>query len=307
MVEGVKVKRRSNYDPTSANIWFRVFNSVFLIILSAVFIMPFILITVASITSEEDIAIHGFRFWTSKPTLYAYRYLFASSDQFIDAFKVTTFLTIVGTFNSLLWTSMGAYVLSKTYLPYRKGLTIFIIITMMFNGGLIPWYLIVKNLGMVDTVFSMFVPSTINVWNMLLMRNFYMSIPGSLEESAKLDGASDFTIYLKIITPLSKPIIATMIVYLAVGYWNEWYNCLLFITSKTELSTLQLLLRKILTTTVTMTSKGGRKLVNTSGGLPPSENLKMATVMVTTVPIIIIYPFLQKYFVKGIIIGSVKG
>lgn len=307
MVERTVNRKRSYYDPTAAPLGFRIFNTILLTVLSVSFILPFILIAVASLTPEEEIAIHGFRLWTPKPSIYAYRYLFASSDQFIDAFKVTTFLSVIGTLNSLLWTSMGAYVLSKRYLPYRKGLTVFIIITMMFNGGLIPWYLVVKGLGMVNTIFSMFIPSTINVWNMLLMRNFYMSIPDSLEESAKLDGASDFTIYLKIITPLSMPIIATMIVYLAVGYWNEWYNCLLFITSKTELSTLQLLLRKVLTTTVTMTSKGGRKLVNTSGTLPPSENLKMATVMVTTVPIIVIYPFLQKYFVKGIIIGSVKG
>lgn len=307
MVKNSFIKKRSHFDPTAAPLGFRIFNASFLIALSIAFILPFILIAVASFTPEDEIALHGFRLWSPKFTTYAYKYLFASSSQFVDAFKVTTVLTVIGTLNSLVWTSMGAYVLSKKYLPYRKTLTIFVVITMLFNGGLIPWYIVVKNLGMLNTMFSMFIPGTINVWNLILMRNFYSALPDSLEESAKLDGASDFTVFVKIIVPLSMPIIATMVVYLAVGYWNEWYNCLLFITSNTKLTTLQLLLRKILTTTVEMSSKGGRKLVNTAGGLPPSESLKMATVMVATVPIIIIYPFLQKYFVKGIIIGSIKG
>jgi ABC-type glycerol-3-phosphate transport system permease component len=203
---------------------------------------------------------------------------------------------------------MGAYVLSRKYLPYRSGLTIFVFVTMLFNGGLIPWFLIVKGLGMMNTLWALFIPGTISVWNMIIMRNFFMSLPESLEESAKLDGASDFTVYFRIIIPLSMPIIATMIVYMAVGYWNEWYSALIFITTNQDLTTLQLLLKKILTSTqVTMSSRGGRKLANAAGTLTPSESLKMASVMVATVPILIIYPFLQKYFVQGIMIGSIKG
>jgi len=134
-----------------------------------------------------------------------------------------------------------------------------------------------------------------------------MGLPDSLEESAKLDGANDFQVYFRIILPLSLPIMATMIIYIAVGYWNEWYSALIFITDR-SLYTLQLLLRQILsTTTLAVTARGGRKQVTTSAGLAPSESLKMAAVMVSTVPILVIYPFLQRYFVKGLIIGSVKG
>jgi ABC-type glycerol-3-phosphate transport system permease component len=166
---------------------------------------------------------------------------------------------------------------------------------------------VVKSLGMVNTFFALFVPATINAWNMLIIRNFFMGLPDSLEESAKLDGANDFQVYFRIILPLSLPILATMIIYIAVGYWNEWYSALIFITDR-SLYTLQLLLRQILsTTTLAVTARGGRKQVTTSAGLTPSESLKMAAVMVSTVPILVIYPFLQRYFVKGLIIGSVKG
>lgn len=307
MVRTVSRRRIKNYDVTAAPLWFRILNAIFLILLALLFLIPFWLVTTASLMPEEDIMAKGFTLWPSRLTTAAYEYLFTSSDQFIDAFKVTSLLTLVGTANTLFWTSMGAYVLSRRYLPYRNGLTMFVFITMLFNGGLIPWYLVVKSLGMVNTFFALFVPATINAWNMLIIRNFFMGLPDSLEESAKLDGANDFQVYFRIILPLSLPILATMIIYIAVGYWNEWYSALIFITDR-SLYTLQLLLRQILsTTTLAVTARGGRKQVTTSAGLTPSESLKMAAVMVSTVPILVIYPFLQRYFVKGLIIGSVKG
>lgn len=307
MVENRKRKKRK-YDPTSASLGFQIFNYIFLAFLSLLFIVPFLLMAVASFTPEKEIAMKGFTLIPSALTSDAYIYLFESSTQFIDAFKITSLLTIVGTINALFWTSMGAYALSKKYLPYRKFMTLFVFVTMLFNGGLIPWYLVVKGLSMTNTFFALFVPSTIQVWNMIIIRNFYMSLPESLEESAKLDGATDFTVYFRIIIPLSTPILATMIVYMGVGYWNEWYNALILNTTARELSTLQLLLRQILSTSVlTVTGRGGVKSVNTTGGITPSESLRMASVMVATVPILIIYPFLQRYFVKGILIGSIKG
>lgn len=300
--------RRRQFDATSAPLGFQVFNYTFMVILSLLFIVPFLLMAVASFTPEKEIAINGFSLFPSAMTFDAYTYLFESSSQFVQAFKVTSLLTIVGTFNALFWTSMGAYALSKKYLPYRNIMTLFVFITMLFNGGLIPWYLVVKNLHLTNTFFALFIPSTIQVWNMIIMRNFFMSLPESLEESAKLDGASDLKVYFSIIIPLSTPILATMIVYMGVGYWNEWYNALILNTTAKELSTLQLLLRQILSTSVlTVTGRGGVKSVSTTGGISPSESLRMASVMVATVPILVIYPFLQRYFVKGILIGSVKG
>lgn len=301
-------RRRKDFDPTTAPLPFRIFNTILLTIFSLSFILPFYLMAVASFTPEAEIVKSGFTLIPKSFTLFAYEYLFSTSSQFVQAFKITGILTIVGTANTLFWTSMGAYVLSRKYLPYRNILTIFVFITMLFNGGLIPWFLIVKGLGMMNTLWALFIPGTISVWNMIIMRNFFMSLPESLEESAKLDGATDFVVYFRIILPLSMPIIATMIVYMAVGYWNEWYSALIFITTKQDLSTLQLLLRRVLTSAqVAISSRGGRKLVNQAGTLTPSESLKMASVMVATVPILVVYPFLQKHFVKGIIIGSIKG
>lgn len=288
--------------------WFRALVGTFLILLAALFVLPFVLMTTASLTPEEIISRDGFRLWPRGFTLYAYVYLFTSSTQFIQAFKVSTLLTIIGTLNTLFWTSMGAYVLSKKYLPYRTGLTMFVFITMLFSGGLIPWYLVVNALKMTDTLYALFIPGSIATWNLIIMRNYFMTIPESLDESAKLDGASDFLIFWRIVLPLSKPILATMIVYLAVGYWNEWYAALILLTTRKDLYPLQLLLRHILNTSIlTISSRGGRKYVTATHGLTPSESLRMAAVMVATVPVMVVYPFLQKYFVQGILIGSIKG
>ena len=309
MVTGAAAPRRKRrtFHANQSKLVFRILIYSALILLALVFLAPFWLMLVGSLTPESEIAVDGFKMWPDKFTFFAYDYLFSSSDRFTTSFAVTSALTVVGTVNSLFFTTMGAYVLSKRYLPYRKGMTVFTVIPMLFNGGLIPFYLMVKTLGMLDTFWALFIPSTISIWNMIIIRNFFMSMPESLEESAILDGANDFQVYFRIILPLSKPVIATMIVYTAVGFWNEWCNALIFITRNDDLTTLQLLLRQILTsTTVTTSSQGGVKVVN-SGMMTPSESLKMASVMVTTIPIILIYPFMQKYFTKGLMIGSVKG
>ena len=303
-----RISRRRAMDPTSAPFYARVVITVILILLSMLFVLPFVLMLVASFTTEAEIMRNGFSLIPSGVTFAAYVYLFESSSQFVNAFKITSSLTVIGTINALMFTSLGAYALSKRSLPYRNILTMFVFITMLFNGGLIPWYLVIKGLGLTNTFLALFIPSTIQVWNMIIMRNFFMSLPESLEESAKLDGASDLTVFFRIVLPLSAPILATMVVYMGVGYWNEWYNALILNTTRKELYTLQLLLRQILSTSVvTVTSRGGVKVVNTTGGVTPSESLRMASVMVATIPILVIYPFLQRYFVKGIMIGSIKG
>jgi len=176
---------------------------------------------------------------------------------------------------------------------------------MLVSGGLIPSYMVVRNLGMVDTLFALFVPGTIATWNLIIMRNSFMMQPESLEESAKIDGAGDFTIFFRIILPISKPIIATMIVYLAVGYWNEWFAPMLYITRNKDMATMQYLLREIFqSTSQSLSSK--QAMTMRADQLPPSQSVKMAAVMVTVVPILCVYPFLQKYFVHGIMIGAIK-
>lgn len=294
-------------EPTAASRPFRVFNTIIMTVLSFLFAAPFILIAIASFTPEVEIAAKGFQFFPSELTLYNYQYLFGASSRFTTAMRTTAILTVVGTANSLFFTSMGAYAMSRTYLPYRKYLMFFVFLTMLISGGLIPWYMVVVNLGLKDSMAAMIIPGTISVWNLIVMRNSFMAIPASLEESARIDGANDLTIFFRIILPVSKPIIATMIVYTAVGYWNEWYSCMLFITRREDLRTLQYLLREILNSSASMNSRGAIDLRATVKQAIPSESLKMAAVMVATVPILCVYPFLQKYFVHGIMIGSIKG
>jgi len=299
-------RRKSKWqEPIAASRPFRVFNTLLMILLTLLFLIPFLLVAIASFTPEIEIAAKGFQFFPSELTLYNYKYLFGASDKFVRALFVTIFLTLIGTTNTLFFTSLGAYALSRKYLPYRKGLTFFVYLTMLVSGGLIPSYMVVRNLGMVDTLFALFVPGTIATWNLIIMRNSFMMQPESLEESAKIDGAGDFTIFFRIILPISKPIIATMIVYLAVGYWNEWFAPMLYITRNKDMATMQYLLREIFqSTSQSLSSK--QAMTMRADQLPPSQSVKMAAVMVTVVPILCVYPFLQKYFVHGIMIGAIK-
>lgn len=303
----MKTQKKRWVEPTAASRSFRIFNTIVMTVLSFLFAAPFVLIAIASFTPEVEIAAKGFQFFPSELTLYNYQYLFGASSRFTTAMRTTAILTVLGTVNSLFFTSMGAYAMSRTYLPYRKYLMFFVFLTMLVNGGLIPWYMVVVNLGLKDSMAAMIIPGTISVWNLIVMRNSFMAIPASLEESARIDGANDLTIFFRIILPVSKPIIATMIVYTAVGYWNEWYSCMLFITRREDLRTLQYLLREILNSSASMNSRGAIDLRATVKQAIPSESLKMAAVMVATVPILCVYPFLQKYFVHGIMIGSIKG
>ena len=306
MVNTAEKKRKKKWvEPTASPKWFRILNGGFMILLSAIFAIPFVLIAIASFTPEIEITSKGFQFFPSSLTLYNYEYLFGSSDKFTQALFTTTALTLVGTFNTLFFTSLGAYALSRKYLPYRKIITFYVFLTMLVGGGVIPWYMVVRNLGMIDTFFALFVPGTIATWNLIVMRNSFMALPASVEETAKIDGAGDFTVVFRIILPISTPMMATMIVYLAVGYWNEWYSPMLFITKHTELYTLQYLLREIFSANASMTSRGGMAMMMRDQPRP-SESLKMAAAMIATVPILCVYPFLQKYFVHGIMIGSIK-
>lgn len=293
-------------EPTAAPLGFRIFNTCLMLLLAAIFLIPFYLIAVASFTDEVEIAAKGFQFLPKTWTFYNYEYLFGSSTKFFNALKITVFITVIGTANSLFFTSLGAYALSRKYLPYRKGLTFYVFLTMLVSGGLIPWYMVINQLGMVDTIYALFVPGTIATWNLIVMRNSFSALPESLEESAKIDGANDFTVFFRIILPISKPILATMIVYWAVGFWNEWYAAMLFISRRNDLKTLQYLLREILTSNASLNSRSAVRITTINDKAIPSESLKMAAVMVATVPVLCIYPFLQKYFVHGIMLGSIK-
>ena len=233
----------------------------------------------------------------------AYKYLFSNAKSLLQAYGVTNFVTVMGTFLGTILAIFFAYPLSKKNLPGRNAIMLYILFSMMFSGGIIPFYLVVRGIGLGNSIWALILPSCWSSWNMILMRNFIQSIPDSLEESAKLDGANDIQILFRIIIPLSKAIIATISLYFAVGFWNSWYNALLFIDDSSKYP-LMMFLKNIM-----QTKNVGVSLIGASSvsDIPASEALRMATVVVCTLPILCIYPFIQKYFVKGVMVGSVKG
>ncbi|MDF2959380.1 MAG: sugar transporter permease [Paenibacillus sp.] len=226
------------------------------------------------------------------------------SDPRIGKAYLNTFIyTVAGTVLSLVFTAMGAYAISKKEMIFHKTFTVMIVFTMFFSGGMIPTFLVVKNLGIVDTMWGMIFPTVISTWNLIIMRTFFANIPKELEESGRIDGLNDLGIFARIVIPLSKASLATIGLFYAVGMWNNFYSALLYLRSP-ELFPLQVVLRNIVlagqVASSDITSVGGDQLV-------VEESLKFATIIVSSVPILLLYPFLQKYFVKGVMIGSVKG
>ncbi|MBD2846299.1 carbohydrate ABC transporter permease [Paenibacillus sp. IB182496] len=230
-------------------------------------------------------------------------YFVMTDSTFLRALGVSAFVTVVGTLGAILFTAVAAYPLSKKHLPGIKPILFAYVFTMLFNGGLIPNYLLIKSLGLMNNLGALILPGLINVFNMLLMKNYYENLPESLEESAKLEGASNLRIVLRIIIPLSAPVFATISLFYAVAFWSDWFHPLLYITDP-SLKPLQLYLRDI----VLEASDESRLTQSIDNLLNVSpEGIRNATIIVSTLPILLVYPMLQKYFIKGILIGSVKG
>ncbi|MCM3271859.1 carbohydrate ABC transporter permease [Paenibacillus elgii] len=285
-----------------------VFNGIgytVITVLAAVCLLPFLLIISGSLSSEMDIIADGFKLIPTTLSWEAYQAVFSNPMQMVKAYQVTAGLTIVGAALGLFLTSMAGYVLSRKEFAYRNSVSFLIYFTTLFSGGLIPWYIVVVNvLGLKDSYLAMLLPPMLSAWNIILMKNFMKSIPDSITESAKIDGAGDFTIYWKLILPLSTPGLATIGLFLALAYWNDWFLANIFITSEDKYP-LQFLLYKILASAAVLkTSVAGNLSADFK---PPAETLKMAAAVVVTGPIVFLYPFVQRYFVKGLTIGAVKG
>lgn len=278
-------------------------NLFLLLLVGIVTAVPFLYVISMSLTSDVALGSEGVKLIPTGFSLDAYKYLFKNAESLINAYSVTIFVTVVGTFLGTMLAIFFAYPLSKKSLPGRKGIMLYILFSMMFSGGIIPFYLVVRGIGLGDSIWSLILPSCWSSWNMILVRNFFQSLPESLEEAARLDGANDIQVLFRIMIPLSKPIIATIALYFAVGFWNSWYNALLFIDDNTK-QPLMMFLKNIMET-----KNVGAALIGSSSvtDIPASESLRMATVVVCTLPILCVYPFIQKYFVKGVMVGSVKG
>jgi putative aldouronate transport system permease protein len=270
-------------------------------------LFPFLMVISGSLSTERDIVQFGYRLIPKHVTLDSYRILFLGSNRIVNAYGISILVTVVGTILSLLVTSMGAYVMARRSFRYRNILSVYVIITMLFNGGLVPWYIIcVRYLDLKDTLWALILPPLANAFNLFLMRNFMLSIPEDLHESAKMDGAGEFRIFSQLIIPLSTPVLATIGLFVALGYWNDWFLGLMFV-DKQELQPLQLLLRTLISNVDFLKSSSNASAMQRISAQIPSESIKMALTIVTIGPIVFLYPFLQRYFVKGLMVGAVKG
>ncbi|WP_138752289.1 carbohydrate ABC transporter permease [Paenibacillus sinopodophylli] len=270
-------------------------------------LFPFIMVISGSLSTEKDIMEFGYSLWPKTVTFDSYRILFLGSSRILDAYGVSLFVTAAGTLLSLFVTSMGAYVMARRSFKYRNILSIYVIITMLFNGGLVPWYIIcVRYLDLKDTLWALILPMLANAFNMFLIRNFMLSIPEDMNESAKMDGAGDFKIFYSLIVPLSVPVLATVGLFVALSYWNDWFLGLMFV-DKQELQPLQLLLRTLISNVEFLKSSSNASAMQRISAQIPSESIKMALTVITIGPIIFLYPFVQRFFVKGLMVGAVKG
>lgn len=282
---------------------FEVINTVFLILLMLSTLYPFLYVVFASISDPAELISHqGALLAPQGFSLEGYRLVFRDPMIF-TSYKNTIIYVVAGTILNVFMTALGAYVLSRKGPYWKNAIMFFIVFTMFFSGGMIPRYLLVKNLGMANTRWALIIPNAIATWNLIIMRTSFQSIPDSLEESAKIDGASDFTVLTRIVIPLSIPVISVITLFYAVGHWNAWFDAMIFLR-KRELYPLQLILREIL---IMSSTENLMTNVENLDMMPLDVIIRYATIIVATVPILLVYPFLQKYFVKGIMIGAIKG
>lgn len=281
---------------------FNVLNIIYLTILSVFMFLPFMIIIAVSFSTESSINLYGYQFWPKEFSLEAYQFIFKTGT-IARAYMVSIFVTIIGTAIAVLITSMLGYAISRKHLKYRNIIAFMFYFTMLFSGGLVPWYITITKLGLKNTLWALILPMCFTPWNMLLIRNFFQTLPYELVESAKLDGAGEMRTFAQIVLPISLPGIATITLFYMLAYWNDWWLALNFIDD-TKLFPLQYLLRKVLSN-VLFAASGLNKQIST--GLIPAESVKMATCIVTIGPIILVYPFIQKYFIRGITVGAVKG
>ena len=283
---------------------FNVFNIIFMLCMIVITLYPLLYVVFASLSDSNELMKHSGLLL--KPVGFswaAYKAVFLNPN-ILQGYKNTIIVLISSVAVSMFLTCLAAYVLSRKNVLFNGVITFIIMFTMFFSGGMIPTYLLVNNLGLTNTYWALILPSAISTYNMIIMRTGFAAIPESLEESAKIDGANHFTILFKIVIPLAKPTMAVIVLYYAVACWNSWFNAMIYLQKRRDLQPLQLILRGILIENDTSNMQDGNVGQDTES---IAESIKYAVIVVATLPILAIYPFLQKYFIKGIMIGAVKG
>lgn len=275
-------------------------------LLALCFILPMVYVIAISLTSESDVMKYGYSLLPHSFSFEAYRYIFNNPKIILNAYMVTIFVTVLGTSSSLLITTMLSYGLARTDYRYRKVSAFIVYFTMLFNGGLVPWYILISRyLHLKDNLMALIIPYLINAWFVLLMKGFLQSLPSELFESAKVDGAREFKIFFSIVLPLSKPGLATVGLFIALMYWNDWWLALLFIDDN-RIIPIQLMLNRIMSN-ISFLSSGLSKNVKIDTTKFPNESARMAMCFLAAGPMLFAFPFFQKYFTKGLTVGSIKG
>ena len=272
---------------------------VILVVYALLILFPFWSAFVISISSEEAYLHNNLLLWPTEIDLTSYKKVF-TNDQLWSGFGITMILLVGGTLYQLFFTVITGYALSRHNWTGKNLVMNMILVTMFFGGGMVPYYYLIRDLGMMNTIWVMIIPGAIDTFNMLLMRNYFASLPQEMEESAKIDGANDIIVFVRIFLPLSLPMLATIGLFFAVGNWNSWYNAMLFIPDKREIWPLQMVLRNLI-------NKVSSNIENPEVREGYSEGLTMASIFFTIVPMMCFYPFLQRFFVKGIVVGAIKG
>lgn len=279
----------------------KIFNGVVYVILGMcglAAILPMLYVVSVSITPFGEVLRNGgFILFPREITFSAYRTLFTESN-IPKAFQITVLITVIGTAVNLILTGLMAYPLSRKNLPARRFFLLMIVFTLLFSGGLIPTYLVVKSMGLLDTIWAMILPNAVWSFNVLIMKSFFEGLPEELFESARMDGAKEFRILLQIVTPLSIPVLLTVGLFYLVGHWNEFFQAIFYVTDRT-LFPLQVIVREIL--------MQSQQPLENAENIMPTQTMQMASVMIASLPVMVIYPFLQKHFTKGMLLGSIKG
>ena len=284
----------------------RTFDVVVIIMFAALALLtlyPFYNVIILSFSNTESVAKHIPYLLPFAVDFSGYKTIIQDSD-FINSLLVSLFVTIVGTALNMVLSVIAAYVLSRKYLDGRNIIMSVIVFTMLFGGGLVPTYMVIKDMGLINKVWAMILPTAINTYYLIIMKNYFLGLPDGLFEAAKLDGAGEWTMLWKVAFPLSKPIMATFTLFYAVDRWNEWYNALLYINKK-ALSPLQIYLRDILTSLNSQLSTQAQQMMGSTQKVSTSA-VQMATIVITALPIMLVYPYLQKYFVNGVMVGGLK-
>lgn len=287
--------------------FFDLFNITFMVLMMFVMLIPFWYSVVGSFNDGSDYIRGGVYFWPREFTLSNYKAVFRDKT-ILSSFLVTVFKSLIGSFSSLLVTSLAAYAISRRQLKFKRFYTPFLMIPMYFGGGLIPFFVLIKSLGLYNNFLVYILPGLFSVWNMIIIRSFFAELPVGLIESAQIDGAGEYCIFFRIVMPLSKAVIAAILLFSLVEHWNSYFDSMMY-TSSENLQTIQLFLKKVITDPGAASSLSSQALqqIPEAARKTTPQTIKLAAMVVTAVPIICVYPFLQKHFAKGVMIGSVKG